>query len=424
MAIISVKDLSLIYGTNKKQAAAMLNKGASKDEILEKTKAVIAVNNANFEIQQGEIFVVIGLSGSGKSSLLRCLNMLNVPTQGAVFIGDTDITKVSKKALIDIRREKIGMVFQHFALLPHKTILDNVAFGLEIKKMSQETRHKKAREVLEMVGLKGYENSYPHQLSGGMQQRVGIARALANDSEILLMDESFSALDPLIRSQMQDELIEIQDKLKKTIVFITHDLDEALKLGDTIAIMKDGVIVQQDSAENILLNPADDYVRSFVNDVDSTKVITAARLMKPFSERIHIEKDGPATAVRRMERAGHHFLPVVARGNLFVGYLPINTARRLLREKADKIPTELLIEIPTIDQDSPVLESLAHFAGHTYPLAVLDGRFRPQGYLRYTKVVEMMSDDENPIIGHESSDKSANAMHTLDEKTIMTEEGA
>ncbi len=399
MAVISVKDLSLIYGTNKKQATMLLEQGASKEEILEKTKAVIAVNKANFEIKQGEIFVVIGLSGSGKSSLLRCLNLLNVPTKGSVFIDNIDITKVSKKELINIRREKIGMVFQHFALLPHKTILDNVAFGLEIKKISQAERQKKAQEVLNMVGLNGYENSYPNQLSGGMQQRVGIARALANDSEILLMDESFSALDPLIRSQMQDELIEIQEKLQKTIVFITHDLDEALKLGDTIAIMKDGVIVQQDSAENILLNPADDYVRSFVNDVDSTKVITASRLMKPFTERIHIEKDGPATAVRRMERESHHFLPVVSRGNLFLGYLRINTARKLVRENADKITVDDLIKIPTIDQNSAVLESLSDFAGHTYPLAVLDERLRPIGYLRYTKVVEMMCDDENTLDG-------------------------
>lgn len=407
MAVISVKDLSLIYGANKKQAAALLEQGASKEEILDQTKAVIAVNKANFNIQSGEIFVVIGLSGSGKSSLLRCLNLLNVPTKGSVIINGIDITKVSKKALIDIRREQIGMVFQHFALLPHKTILDNVAFGLEIKKMSLNDRREKAMKVIEMVGLKGYEDSFPNQLSGGMQQRVGIARALANDSEILLMDESFSALDPLIRSQMQDELIEIQEKLKKTIVFITHDLDEALKLGDTIAIMKDGVIVQQDTPENILLNPANDYVRSFVNDVDSTKVITASSLMKKFTERIHIEKDGPATALRRMERHSHHFLPVVCRGNIFVGYLRINTARRLLRDNFDRITADDLIKIPTVEHHQPILESLPCFAGHTYPLAVLDDKQRPLGYLRYTKVIEMLSEDDLSEEGiHPPNEKS------------------
>lgn len=404
MGKLHVKDLSLIYGSNKKQAIKMLERGASKEEILEKTKAVVAVNNANFTIQDGEIFVIMGLSGSGKSSLLRCLNMLNTPTSGGVFIDDIDITKVSKQELLNIRRNKIGMVFQHFALLPHKTILDNVAFGLEIQNMSLEERHKKAQSVLDMVGLHGYEGSYPNQLSGGMQQRVGIARAIANDSDILLMDEAFSALDPLIRSQMQDELIEIQQKLKKTIVFITHDLDEALKLGDTIAIMKDGVIVQQDTAENILMNPADDYVRSFINEVDSSKVITASSLMKPFSERIHIERDGPATAVRRMERHNHHFLPVVSSGNKFEGYLRLNDARRLMRD-GEKNVRSILIDIPTIHTDTPVLESLPLFADHTYPIAVLDEKDRPQGYLRYIKVVEMMSDDETPLEGGKQGKK-------------------
>ncbi len=393
MGKLHVKDLSLIYGSNRKQAMRMLEAGASKAEIQQKTKAVVAVNRANFSINDGEIFVIMGLSGSGKSSLLRCLNMLNVPTSGSIFIDDVDITKANKEELLQIRRNKIGMVFQHFALLPHKTILDNVAFGLEIQNIPLEERHKKAQEVLDMVGLQGYEDSYPSQLSGGMQQRVGIARAIANDSDILLMDEAFSALDPLIRSQMQDELIEIQQKLKKTIVFITHDLDEALKLGDTIAIMKDGVIVQQDSAENILLNPADDYVRSFINEVDSTKVITAGGLMKPFSERIHIDRDGPATAVRRMERHNHHFLPAVSSGNRFEGYLRLNDARRLMRE-GERSVKSILIDIPTTHIDTPVLESLPLFADHTYPIAVLDDKERPQGYLRYIKVIEMMSEED------------------------------
>src|SRR5699024_11088296 len=299
MSKLEVKDLSLIYGSNRRQAMKMHEKGASKDEILQKTRSVVAVNHANFSINDGEIFVIMGLSRSGKSSLLRCLNMLNIPTAGEILVDGEDITKLDKKGLLEVRRQKIGMVFQHFALLPHKTILDNVAFGLEIQNLPLKERHEKAREVLDMVGLSEYADSYPSQLSGGMQQRVGIARAIANDSEILLMDEAFSALDPLIRSQMQDTLIEIQQKVKKTIVFITHDLDEALKLGDTIAIMKDGVIVQQDTSENILLNPANDYVKSFIDEVDSTKVITAAGLMKPFKQRIRLDKDGPANAVRQ-----------------------------------------------------------------------------------------------------------------------------
>lgn len=398
MSKLEVKDLSLIYGSNRRQAMKMLEKGASKDEILQKTRSVVAVNHANFSINDGEIFVIMGLSGSGKSSLLRCLNMLNIPTAGEILVDGEDITKLDKKGLLEVRRQKIGMVFQHFALLPHKTILDNVAFGLEIQNLPLKERHDKAREVLDMVGLSEYADSYPSQLSGGMQQRVGIARAIANDSEILLMDEAFSALDPLIRSQMQDELIEIQQKLKKTIVFITHDLDEALKLGDTIAIMKDGVIVQQDTSENILLNPANDYVKSFIDEVDSTKVITAAGLMKPFKQRIRLDKDGPANAVRQMERFNHHFLPMVDNMNRFQGYIRLKDARRLLEEgKRDLMPA--LLNIPHVSSDTPLSETLPLFAHHTYPIAVLDERERPVGYLRYISVVEMMagSDDQTVI---------------------------
>lgn len=398
MSKLEVKDLSLIYGSNRRQAMKMLEKGASKDEILQKTRSVVAVNHANFSINDGEIFVIMGLSGSGKSSLLRCLNMLNIPTAGEILVDGEDITKLDKKGLLEVRRQKIGMVFQHFALLPHKTILDNVAFGLEIQNLPLKERHEKAREVLDMVGLSEYADSYPSQLSGGMQQRVGIARAIANDSEILLMDEAFSALDPLIRSQMQDELIEIQQKLKKTIVFITHDLDEALKLGDTIAIMKDGVIVQQDTSENILLNPANDYVKSFIDEVDSTKVITAAGLMKPFKQRIRLDKDGPANAVRQMERFNHHFLPMVDNMNRFQGYIRLKDARRLLEEgKRDLTPA--LLNIPHVSSDTPLSETLPLFAHHTYPIAVLDERDRPVGYLRYISVVEMMagSDDQTVI---------------------------
>ena len=300
MSKIEVKNLSLIFGANKKHALKMLEQGKSKKEIRTKTKCTVAVNNVSLNINAGEIFVIIGLSGSGKSSLLRCFNMLNISTAGSILIDDEDITKMDKHQLLELRRKKVGMVFQHFGLLPHRTIIDNVAFGLEIQDRPIEERAKKAKDIIEMVGLKGYENSYPSQLSGGMQQRVGIARALATDSQILLMDEAFSALDPLIRTQMQDELLDVQEKLKKTIIFITHDLDEALKLGNNIAIMKDGVIVQQGQSEDILLNPADDYVRAFVENVDRSKIITASSIMETFKTKIQREKDGPATVLRQM----------------------------------------------------------------------------------------------------------------------------
>lgn len=396
MSKIEVKNLSLIFGANKKHALKMLEQGKSKKEIRTKTKCTVAVNNVSLNINAGEIFVIIGLSGSGKSSLLRCFNMLNIPTAGSILIDDEDITKMDKHQLLELRRKKVGMVFQHFGLLPHRTILDNVAFGLEIQDRPIEERTKKAKDIIEMVGLKGYENSYPSQLSGGMQQRVGIARALATDSQILLMDEAFSALDPLIRTQMQDELLDVQEKLKKTIIFITHDLDEALKLGNNIAIMKDGVIVQQGQSEDILLNPADDYVRAFVENVDRSKIITASSIMETFKTKVQMEKDGPATVLRQMERYLMRFLPVVDSKNVFKGYVRESAVRRELAEKKKNID-DIIIDIPHVPVDMPVADMLPLFINQKYPLAVVDHRDRPVGFVRHSDVVAMVTgygDDE------------------------------
>lgn len=396
MSKIEVKNLSLIFGANKKHALKMLEQGKSKKEIRTKTKCTVAVNNVSLNINAGEIFVIIGLSGSGKSSLLRCFNMLNISTAGSILIDDEDITKMDKHQLLELRRKKVGMVFQHFGLLPHRTIIDNVAFGLEIQDRPIEERTKKAKDIIEMVGLKGYENSYPSQLSGGMQQRVGIARALATDSQILLMDEAFSALDPLIRTQMQDELLDVQEKLKKTIIFITHDLDEALKLGNNIAIMKDGVIVQQGQSEDILLNPADDYVRAFVENVDRSKIITASSIMETFKTKIQMEKDGPATVLRQMERYLMRFLPVVDSKNVFKGYVRESAVRRELAEKKKNID-DIIIDIPHVPVDMPVADMLPLFINQKYPLAVVDHRDRPVGFVRHSDVVAMVTgygDDE------------------------------
>jgi glycine betaine/proline transport system ATP-binding protein len=390
MSKIEVKNLNLIFGANKKHALRMLEQGKSKKEIRAKTKCTVAVNNANLSINEGEIFVIIGLSGSGKSSLLRCFNMLNVPTSGSIMIDDKDITKMDKHGLLSLRRQKVGMVFQHFGLLPHRTIIDNVAFGLEIQGKPLEERLAKAKEIIEIVGLKGYENSYPKQLSGGMQQRVGIARAIASDSQILLMDEAFSALDPLIRNQMQDDLLDIQDRLKKTIIFITHDLDEALKLGNTIAIMKDGVIVQQGQAEDILLNPADDYVRAFVENVDRSKIITASSIMEPFRARVILGKDGPAAILRQMERFLMRFLPVVDHTNAFKGYVRESDVRKVLEGKIGNL-SDILIEIPKVVEDMSVSDLLPLFINQKYPLVVVDHRDRPVGYIRHSDVVAMVT---------------------------------
>lgn len=387
---IEVKDLYLIFGSAKRQAMKMLKAGKSKQEIHKKTKCTIAVNNANLKITEGEIFVIMGLSGSGKSSLLRCFNMLNVPTSGSISIDGEDITKMSKDRLLDFRRRKVGMVFQNFGLLPHRSILENVAFGLEIKDMNSDDRNNKAREVIKMVGLSGYENSYPHQLSGGMQQRVGIARAIANDSQVLLMDEAFSALDPLIRAQMQDELIDIQQTLKKTIIFITHDLDEALKLGNTIAIMKDGVIVQQGSSDDILMNPADDYVEAFIGNIDKSKIITASTVQEPFKARVRIGKHGLAVALRLMNQFTLKLLPVVDNDRVFIGFVRKKDVERKIANKEIGLES-ILIEVPKVHEDHSISDMLPLFINQKYPLVVVDDDDYPVGYIRHSDVVAMVT---------------------------------
>lgn len=386
---IEVHNLSLIFGSNKKQALRMLKKGRHKDYVKTKTNSIIAVNNANLTVTEGEIFVIMGLSGSGKSSLLRCFNMLNIPTEGSIKVNGKDITKMNKQELLDYRRTEIGMVFQHFGLMPHKTIIDNVAFGLEIQKIPEEKRMQKAQEMIDLVGLTGYEKSYPNELSGGMQQRVGIARSLATDSKILLMDEAFSALDPLIRSQMQDDLIDIQKKLKKTIIFITHDLDEALKIGDHIAIMKDGEIVQQGEPEQILLHPADDYVKEFIGNVDMGRAITASAIMKPFRERILLGKDGPAYANRMMSRFGFRFMAVEDKEKLFKGYIRQKDVKRLLEENDNDLK-KIIIDMPHISPDTYVSELLPHFIEQQYPVPVVDENERVMGFVNHSDVVSMV----------------------------------
>lgn len=387
---IEMKNLFLIFGTAKKQALRMLKSGKSKKEIHQRTKCTIAVNNVSLSIKEGEIFVVMGLSGSGKSSLLRCFNMLNVPTSGSISIDGEDITKMNKTKLLNLRRKKVGMVFQNFGLLPHKTIIDNVAFGLEIQNINLKERYEKAKEIINIVGLSGYENEYPYQLSGGMQQRVGIARAIATDSQILLMDEAFSALDPLIRSQMQDDLLDIQQKLKKTIIFITHDLDEALKLGNTIAIMKDGVIVQQGSPEDILMNPADDYVKAFIGNVDLSKIITASTIMEPFRARVQLGKNGLASALRLMERHTSRFVAVISEDNKFKGYVRKKDVERKIAA-GEKGLESILMDIPKVMEDHSVSDMLPLFINQKYPLAVVDCNERLIGCIRYSDVVAMVT---------------------------------
>ena len=258
----------------------MVKDGASKEEILDKTGHTVGLDNVTLKIEEGEIFVCMGLSGSGKSTLIRHLNRLIDPTDGEIIVEGTNVMSLNKQQLIEFRRHKMSMVFQRFGLFPHRTVIDNVGYGLEMQGVAEAERKKTAMEKIEAVGLSGFENQFPAQLSGGMQQRVGLARALANDTDIMLMDEAFSALDPLIRSDMQKQLIDLQSELKKTIVFITHDLDESLRLGDHIGILNHGKLVQVGTPVDIIMNPADDYVKAFVKDVNRTKVIKAKTIMK------------------------------------------------------------------------------------------------------------------------------------------------
>ena len=309
MSKIEINNVYKIFGSNPKSILPMVKDGASKEEILDKTGHTVGLDNVTLKIEEGEIFVCMGLSGSGKSTLIRHLNRLIDPTDGAIIVEGTNVMSLNKQQLIEFRRHKMSMVFQRFGLFPHRTVIDNVGYGLEMQGVAEAERKKTAMEKIEAVGLSGFENQYPAQLSGGMQQRVGLARALANDTDIMLMDEAFSALDPLIRSDMQKQLIDLQSELKKTIVFITHDLDESLRLGDHIGILNHGKLVQVGTPVDIIMNPADDYVKAFVKDVNRTKVIKAKTIMKSKENVNGIDKNNLVTV--KEDQFIEEFLPQV-----------------------------------------------------------------------------------------------------------------
>ncbi|MBD3316142.1 MAG: betaine/proline/choline family ABC transporter ATP-binding protein [Chitinivibrionales bacterium] len=371
MPAIEVKNLYKIFGSNKGRVFPLLEQGKSKEDILAKTGCTVGISNASFTIEQGETFVVMGLSGSGKSTVLRCLNRIIEPTRGKVLVEGSDIMKMSREQLLQVRRKKMSMVFQHFALLPHRTVLKNVEYGLEVSGVDKDIRTKSAYEALELVGLKGYENSMPGELSGGMKQRVGLARALANNAEILLMDEAFSALDPLIRAQMQDELLELQSRVHKTIVFITHDLDEALKLGDRIVIMRDGAVVQIGSPEEILTKPADEYVAKFVQNVDRTKVISASSIMHR-APTITAPREGPQVAIRRMEKHGVSTLYVTNANRQLLGILTIDSAVELAKSGRKDLSGWIVDNVYTTTEDTPIADLVGTAISTKYPLVVLD----------------------------------------------------
>jgi glycine betaine/proline transport system ATP-binding protein len=356
----------------------LLEKGLDKNEIMEKTKQGVGVAEASFTVKQGEILVVMGLSGSGKSTLVRCINRLIEPTAGKVIVDGEDVTKLSREELRLFRLNHFGMVFQHFALFPHRTVLQNVEYGLEIKKVAPAERQKRAMEALSQVGLEGWGESYPGQLSGGMQQRVGLARALALNADIMLMDEAFSALDPLIRSDMQDELLMLQDKLQKTIVFISHDLDEALKLGDRIVLMKDGQIVQTGTAEEILTSPANDYVAKFVQDVDMTKVVTAEAVMLRPKELAYYRTDGPRAVLHKMKSARISSLFVRKEGKFF-GVVTADDAAEALKRGDPNLERIVQRDIPTVLPETPAVDIIPLLATLPYPVPVVDEQQKLKG---------------------------------------------
>ncbi len=393
MEKIEVRNVTKIFGKNPSRAIEYLNKGLKKDEILEKTGMTVGVNQASFEIKDGEIFVIMGLSGSGKSTLVRLLNRLIEPTAGSVLIDGQDITKMGKEQLRQVRRKKMGMVFQRFALFPHRTIVENAEYGLEIQGVPKNERRKKAIESLELVGLKGYESMKPGELSGGMQQRVGLARALASDADVLLMDEAFSALDPLIRKDMQDELLELQEKMKKTIVFITHDLDEALRIGDRIALMKDGVIVQIGTPEDILRNPANDYVEQFVEDVDVTKVFTAQNVMKR-PETIEVSR-GPRVAVKLMKDNGVSTVYAIDKNKKLLGIVYADDAAKA-QDKDIKL-TELVKPVATVLPDTLVGDMFEAIASSKVPVAVVSENGRLLGIVGRSAVIDVLANSSEAL---------------------------
>lgn len=367
---VKVENLTKIFGRNPKTILPKLKKGVSKDKILKETGHTVGIYDISFDVNEGEIFVIMGLSGSGKSTLIRCLNLLNKPSEGKIFIDGQNIVEFEKNELKDFRQKKVAMVFQHFGLFTHRTVIDNVAYGLEIRGIANEERYELAKKTLESVGLKGWEDKYPNELSGGMQQRVGLARALANDPDILLMDEPFSALDPLIKREMQQELLDIQSKLKKTIIFITHDINEAFKLGDRIAIMKDGIIEQIGTTEEILAAPKNEYIQNFVRDIDRSRVLQAQNIMFKPSALVSL-KDGLKIAIKEMEQSGISSIFVVDNDRRLQGLVTIDDAIKALKENR-KLGDILLHNYFTTNPETYVQELIPSATESKYPIAVVD----------------------------------------------------
>ena len=403
MEKIVVENLYKIFGDQPQKALKLLREGHNKDSILEQTGMTVGVENASFTIGTGEIFVIMGLSGSGKSTIVRMLNRLIEPTAGKVIVDGQDVTQMKPDELVKFRLHNMSMVFQSFALMPHLSVLDNAAFGLELAKFDKTKRQDRAMQALEQVGLAGWENAYPSELSGGMQQRVGLARGLAVDPEILLMDEAFSALDPLIRTEMQDELLKLQEEDQRTIVFISHDLDEALRIGDRIAIMESGKVVQVGTPEDILQNPADDYVRAFFRGVDPTNVISSGDIARDSYPTIIKTKAGSMRAAHELlsgsERDYGYVLDARRR---FLGIVSSDTLRAAIEKGASDQPIDqaYIQEGRAVNLNDSMQDILPLVASNSWPVPVVDDNNAFKGVVSKNRFLKTLHRTEETMDEH------------------------
>ena len=409
-SFVEVKDVWKVFGKDPKRILKPEYRNLSKDDILERTGAVLAMRNVSFSVKTGELFVLMGLSGSGKSTMIRTFLRLIDPTHGVISVGGDNVTAMNKDELQDYRRHRVSMVFQHYGLFPHYTVLQNAAYGLKTGGVPEKERLERARESLETVGLTGWEDYYPHSLSGGMQQRVGLARALATEPDLLLMDEPFSGLDPLIRRQMQDELVDLQDKLNKTIVFVTHDLHEALKLGDRIAIMRNGEIIQIGTPEDVVTEPADAYVREFVQDASPAKVLTSENVMED-PEVLLYAWEGPKTARRILADSKREWAFMVNKHHEYLGLVSIDDIDSQKPSSVEDLRGLAQKTIGTCRPDDYLEDLFSIAAESPYPIPVLDENRRLRGVVRYRAIFDSLSrgaagsntrEQESPEVDHVS----------------------
>jgi len=399
---LRVENAFKIFGGDPDPAFKLIKQGKKKDEIYKKTGLTIGVHDASFEVYAGEIFVIMGLSGSGKSTLVRLLNRLIEPTSGKVIVEGQDITKLDTKELVDIRRKYMSMVFQSFALMPHLTVIQNAAFGLEIMGVAESKRNERAMEALKQVGLDHVAKSYPSSLSGGMQQRVGLARGLAVDPDIMLMDEAFSALDPLIRTEMQDELLKLQEGSSRTVIFISHDLDEAMRIGDRIAIMESGRIVQIGAPEEIMRNPADDYVKAFFRGVDPTNVYKAGDIATTTQVTFPLHKAGLRAVRQRLNEFDREYAYVLRKNRTFVGVVSLTKIQEALEDdsiNSEDITPAFLEGIEPVQEDATLQDILPQLTSYECPVPIVDSENKYLGtisrYLFLQTLTRETTDNEN-----------------------------